>query len=113
MKLPEFELPEFEPPEFESSLDSFDLDFGLVGFGESSTSRLAHVKYRSMITGAAWRKIRNKVVAERKQCEWCASTDRLEVHHLSYDQTPENPEHDLVLLCLECHRKALLIPDLY
>ncbi len=88
-----------------------DIGLNLPGLGESSAKGLTHEEYRPMITSTAWRKIRNKIVTERKQCEWCESTDRLEVHHLSYDQTPEKPEHDLLLLCLQCHRWAHTFPD--
>ena len=104
LKAFDFDLPEIKI-ELDPSLAPFCLD-------DSVKRKMVHEDYREMITGHAWRQTRNRIISERKQCEWCGSTDRLEVHHLSYDQPPDDPEYDLVVLCLKHHRYAHTRADL-
>lgn len=43
----------------------------------------------------------NKLLDKYKGCQLCKSKNKLEIHHLIYDKSPES----IMLLCQECHKK--------
>lgn len=67
----------------------------------------ARNKYYDYINGSEkWVEIKNKLFAERgKVCERCRSTERIQVHHLHYDNLFNEQLEDLMVLCVNCHRK--------
>ncbi len=48
------------------------------------------------------RKLRKDIIETRNnQCELCGDEDNLQVHHITYDNSPEN----LLVVCRSCHQK--------
>jgi 5-methylcytosine-specific restriction endonuclease McrA len=64
--------------------------------------------YRDYMNSAAWRERRLLFIAKvGKHCHRCKQIGgELEVHHLRYDNLGHEPDEDLELLCLECHKLA-------
>lgn len=63
--------------------------------------------YHKYIASAAWReKRRQRMEIDEHKCVVCKSTERLSVHHLTYDRLGhEDALHDLVTVCEPCHRR--------
>jgi len=65
------------------------------------------IKYREYLESSQWDDIRKKVIHRAKgKCEGCAASDKLEVHHLTYERVGMELMTDLVAFCSECHSKA-------
>ncbi len=60
-------------------------------------------KYSKYLHTKEWVSKRNKIREERKCCELCGSTDKLQVHHLTYENLGNEKDEDLMLLCENCH----------
>ena len=61
-------------------------------------------EYEDYLLSDHWQKKRLKALekAEHK-CERCGTTERLQVHHLSYKNLGCEPLEDLQVLCHKCH----------
>ena len=63
-------------------------------------------EYKTYIKSAKWKKLREKILADRKVCEKCGSSKDLHVHHLRYKNFGHETGEDLQVLCHECHCKV-------
>jgi len=61
--------------------------------------------YAEYIQSDAWR-IRRAAALERagQRCQVCCSSERLEVHHRTYERLGHEQPADLVVLCRRCHQ---------
>lgn len=62
--------------------------------------------YADYLKSDDWKRIANRLKENRPYCSVCRSTERLEVHHLTYKRLGMELDVDLVVLCHECHRKV-------
>ena len=61
-------------------------------------------KYRNYMHSNAWQQRRlAKLEAANWRCEYCGETDRLSVHHLTYERLGHEQTDDLIVLCKSCH----------
>ena len=61
--------------------------------------------YKDYLNSKEWAQIKIDLYQTGgKQCEHCGSTNRIEVHHLHYDNVFNEEPEDLVLLCRQCHQ---------
>jgi 5-methylcytosine-specific restriction endonuclease McrA len=64
-------------------------------------------EYRAYLRSERWQELRLLVLLrDEHRCRQCGATDRLEVHHLTYERLYHEPLSDLTTLCLDCHRDA-------
>jgi hypothetical protein len=62
--------------------------------------------YHAYINGAEWRRRRDAKLSELgHRCQGCDETERLEVHHLTYDRLGRERMEDLMVLCHLCHAR--------
>ena len=62
-------------------------------------------KYYDYLASAEWAEIRNDLFTNRgRKCEYCGSTHRLQIHHLTYVNVFKEEPEDLVILCAACHK---------
>ncbi len=61
-------------------------------------------KYYTYLLSCKWRKIRTKIIKERKSCERCGSKIILQLHHKTYENIFNEKDEDLELLCRKCHK---------
>lgn len=60
--------------------------------------------YRYYLTTASWQRKRQAALkAAGDRCQKCGTTQRLQVHHLSYDRVGQERLDDLQVLCRGCH----------
>lgn len=60
--------------------------------------------YEAYIASDKWRRKRQAALERDKyQCQTCLSTERLEVHHKTYESFTEEPLEHLITLCKDCH----------
>ncbi|MHA2066094.1 MAG: HNH endonuclease [Candidatus Thorarchaeota archaeon] len=53
-----------------------------------------------------WKAIRQKILErDGNKCTECSSTDKLHVHHLTYENEGNEKPEDLITLCHSCHAK--------
>jgi 5-methylcytosine-specific restriction endonuclease McrA len=64
-------------------------------------------EYRKYLKSPHWLETR-EAAKERANhfCEECFSTQRLEVHHLTYKNLGREEPNDLKVLCRDCHQAA-------
>ena len=67
--------------------------------------------YKKYLRSPIWLIRRNQIVAERKSCEVCGDTEKLEVHHLSYEHLFDEPDEELLLTCDLCHETIHWLGD--
>lgn len=62
------------------------------------------MKYDEYMQSQRWREKRERALewAEHR-CQLCASGDRLEVHHNTYENLGHEKPADLIVLCTTCH----------
>lgn len=64
--------------------------------------------YDDYMHSVAWR-LKRSLVLERAQgvCEWCGDeSQRLDVHHKSYEHFCQEPLSDLMAVCQKCHPRV-------
>ena len=60
--------------------------------------------YHEYLQTEHWQERRGKALKRAgDKCQVCANTERLEVHHNSYENLGGEPLTDLVVLCRGCH----------
>jgi 5-methylcytosine-specific restriction endonuclease McrA len=67
---------------------------------------LKAMPYAEYLQSDHWKHMRE--IALRKagvQCQLCTSSDRLEVHHKTYERLGEEAISDITVLCRSCHSK--------
>lgn len=66
--------------------------------------RKKSVEYYSYILSNDWQlKKEKRKELDNYKCYWCKSTDRLEVHHITYERLGNENLGDIVTLCKKCH----------
>lgn len=61
------------------------------------------VNYEEYLRSSKWYELRARVIKERECCEACQSTDKLNVHHGTYEDLGNEKDWQLFLLCNHCH----------
>lgn len=62
------------------------------------------IAYRKYLLSPSWKRKREKrLIIDGYACVLCHSTDRLEVHHLTYKRLGHERNYDLRTLCHDCH----------
>ena len=62
-------------------------------------------RYRSYIRSPAWFERRRKhLVKHGGQCKACGATEKIHLHHKTYDRLGAERDGDLVALCETCHK---------
>jgi len=64
--------------------------------------------YKAYLLSNEWKQIRIDLLTIRgNKCERCnKKSNRLQVHHLTYERIYNENQEDLILLCGICHQKA-------
>lgn len=65
-------------------------------------------EYAIFLRTSYWRTVRSAVIfRDEKKCTKCGDTNRLHVHHLTYENHNNEHEHteDLITLCENCHNE--------
>lgn len=77
---------------------------GLLGYVEREQRAARKARHRAYLRGPEWRK-RRKAALERagQRCQDCGRGSRLHVHHLTYKRWGNEADHDLRVLCSQCH----------
>jgi hypothetical protein len=77
--------------------------FGVVLQGKDGSGRKRLQIRRA--AGEVWDRFRFRVISERGgTCERCPATERLQLHHLSYERQGRELGSDVVVLCAPCHQ---------
>jgi hypothetical protein len=64
------------------------------------------IPYSEYLKTEHWLKVRQEALdRSRSKCQLCASTNRLEVHHNTYDSKGKELPEDVIVLCRKCHSK--------
>lgn len=62
--------------------------------------------YKKYIHSEEWIEKRNdRFFIDGYKCQFCGSATNLQVHHLTYENVPDEPMEDLLTLCKTCHTK--------
>jgi len=69
------------------------------------------VKYRKYLRTSHWKEFRQQLLYERGVCEHCGTTERLDVHHMTYDRLGDEAPEDVSVLCRDCHNEEHGFPD--
>lgn len=75
---------------------------------EMSTSALKCLPYKEFLGTSYWAEVRRQKLEEANyQCASCGRTERLQVHHTTYDIIGEELENleFLDVLCEDCHKR--------
>ena len=65
---------------------------------------LDHQTYTEYLAGDHWQKVRQHALwASGHRCQLCHGTERLEVHHATYENLGAESLEDLAVLCAPCH----------
>jgi hypothetical protein len=85
-----------------------DVDYNIDGHFGYSPELIKLNRFKAMKTdylaSVQWSHKRQAVLArDGHKCTNCGSTTKLNVHHLSYAEVPNEPISSLLLLCEVCH----------
>ena len=62
--------------------------------------------YAQYINGPAWQiKRKERLVFDNFKCSRCGDTERLQVHHATYERMGAERVEDLLTLCEPCHKR--------
>ena len=65
------------------------------------------IDYNIYIHSDAWKQKRQqRLDLDNHTCQMCGATDKLEVHHITYDTLGFERMEDLITLCEKCHTKV-------
>lgn len=68
-------------------------------------------EYHSYLKSSWWIARKAAIIRYRGAwCERCGSTDRLELHHRTYERLGYELPEDVELLCWNCHRREHQLP---
>jgi hypothetical protein len=65
-------------------------------------------EYLLYLKSEDWFNKKQRIIEERKCCDFCGATKYLHIHHISYRNLFNENDEDLQLLCDTCHRKIHL-----
>ena len=71
-------------------------------------------KYKSYLLSDKWKIVKSKIFErDGNRCVFCGSSNKLQVHHLSYKHIYDEINHldDLLLVCSKCHKMIHNIPN--
>jgi len=72
--------------------------------GEYLGIEKCNVCYKEYLLSDWWRSRKAQAIRDAGyKCEQCGSMNRLEVHHLNYQNLGNEGDDDLVVLCRKCH----------
>jgi 5-methylcytosine-specific restriction endonuclease McrA len=74
--------------------------------GMPTWKALGFKTYQEYLQSEMWQDKKNLIleIAEYK-CQKCGSKKNLQVHHLNYDSVGNENQHDVIVLCKNCHEK--------
>lgn len=61
--------------------------------------------YRAYLRSDEWKRKRDKRVAIDQKCAICGRPMDLQVHHVTYENIPNEQMTDLITVCANCHQK--------
>lgn len=61
--------------------------------------------YDQYIASKEWKSFRDSILAERKECKSCGSSQKLHLHHKHYRNFKQETPDDVEVLCFDCHNK--------
>lgn len=61
------------------------------------------MNYQDYLKSEDWKNKRNKKRSKKLRCSICASTEKIDVHHLNYKNLYDVEQTDLRKLCRRCH----------
>lgn len=65
---------------------------------------MARANYNAYMRSYAWRKRRDEYFTRHlKRCRACGDKERIQLHHLNYDNFGAETDDDLLPLCKYCH----------
>jgi len=64
---------------------------------------LAALPYPEYLLTEHWQRMRQRKLLREPRCQCCYWPLFLQVHHLRYDRLGNEAEHDLLVLCEQCH----------
>ena len=80
---------------------------------EQAIAALRRLPYGEYLKTAHWQRVRTLALEQAGHvCDLCGESDRLEVHHRTYERVGFERQSDLIVLCHDCHRdhhKALVL----
>lgn len=86
-------------------LTSAEAVAALVVLVNRAQSERTVITYRDYLTSDTWQeKRRSKFDQVGRRCERCGSTDRIQVHHQTYERLGHELLSDLEVLCGDCHK---------
>ena len=74
---------------------------------DNATLSQSYIEYDGYINSPLWKDSIARLAAlqaDKYSCRMCNSSDRLEVHHISYDNLAHELPEDLATLCHDCHK---------
>jgi hypothetical protein len=72
---------------------------------EQAITALRRLPYGEYLKTAHWQRVRGLALEQAgHSCDLCGHTDRLEVHHRTYERLGFERQSDLIVLCHDCHR---------
>ena len=67
---------------------------------------MKNLPYNEYLQTEYWKKLRLQILERALyKCELCYSSNKLNVHHKTYEQKGEELLTDLICLCNRCHKK--------
>lgn len=71
-----------------------------------TAEELRRLSYKDYLKTVHWKAMKDKALARAKhRCQVCNSSEKLNVHHRTYDRLGEEKLSDLTVLCRVCHSK--------
>lgn len=61
------------------------------------------MEYKEYLKSDDWKEKRKRKYKKPRKCAICASTEKLDVHHLNYKNLVDVDSSDLRVLCHRCH----------
>lgn len=90
----------------EEAMDACGKIYTVERFLVQGRDAIALLPYQDYLKSAHWRGIRHYALLRADyRCQLCNSTQRLEVHHRTYEGKGNEDYRDVIALCHECHAK--------
>lgn len=73
---------------------------------DNAIQKLKDIPYKEYLLTEHWKTIRKRKLRKANyKCELCNSTEKLNVHHKTYENRGCEKDEDLIVLCEDCHGK--------
>ena len=74
-------------------------------------TELSRMRFEEYLKTPEWKTRRSRaLIRAGNRCQVCTNTDRLEVHHRSYERFGDELLEDLVVMCRKCHQHFHDVP---